>query len=954
VAIATLRSSLLTAAWAEVQIAARMWHWRVFVVGVCLAGISTWSSASRAADVPFAQPATRQAVLPNGLKVYLAEDHRVPLVALSIVYDVGIVDDPLEASGLARLIAKLLPGLGTRHLPDGTGRLIDAAGFFQWEVSAQAEPDRSLLRTLVPAAALDLALWTEADRMGFAADGLTDDLIREGSDRVSTDFERTTASGRSGDSLMRAAFGTKHPYNRLGLVPQLGKVTLGGLRDRLRTYYNPGAATLSLVGDFQSDAALAAIRRYFGLLPAARLPPSSSLPNAVAPAVHTVVPTLRAGWPTAVTGLTLGWITPRYFTDDDILLDLVACYLRHHIARSDLGQSGHRVNSAARQVSMRKQSYFWFYASLAPGQSRDSLRAEMRQTIAQVASGRVDESEFALAKDTMRRAIADDGDALLTRSGYLESCARMRGNPDCFVEHLAAYERASAQSLSEVARKYLLVEPVAELYIEHDESAPKEGVVTGQSALEGLAPAASPTHITPLDSPEWYRPPHSSPIPHSDLPLLSEAALPGGARLLFMARDGGPSARARISLNWRPQAPTPEILSLLSWLLKDSGVTPEDSLGQRLADLGATLDTSADEDSLVIEVASVPERLEAALHWVREALARQHFDAKGFKDKRDFYDKQLSESQVNDRALAERWRRRLEYPRSSAFHYAIVDSQARRAAFEAFGQKETEALWARERRLEHLSVAIVGPFSVAEAQRLGALALPNWPREPTRPMEKPQTLPPGVEVVSAETEGDQVQLAFHWPVESWGSASYVQALGLRWLSGENVDDGLGRRFEESGLKTSSSWYSNVHAQREGASLVLTFTVSAADVPAIFKGIAAHVARIEAGAMPWAAVQQARRETLQWVQTQFASQTTCMALLGSFADFALPVSALDDTYRLAQRMDRDSLAKAARLMAPARAKVIVYGRVPGLSDALRGTGFGPVSVVPILPTRGKPH
>jgi len=925
-----------------------MMPWKVWVAGLVAIGVAGWPGAACAAESAPPPPAAREATLPNGLKVYLAEDHRVPLVAISIIYRVGSGDDPPNAPGTAELFSKILPKLGTRHVPYGAGPLIGASGFYRWNVSASFGVDTSTVRLLVPAAALELALWTEADRMGFGAQGLTDPLISAQREVVIRDQPEKAASNRGIEAMMRAGFGPNHPYNRIGLTPRFDQVTLTGLRDRLHRYYNPGNAAVSLVGDFSSDAALAAIGRLFGALPATSAVKLAAPPNPP-PVRGAVAPRVEIAWPTAVPGLELGWRTPRYLTHDDILLDVVARYLRHHIALQ-FGSATERANSTAQQSSMRRESFFRLYARLSPGQTIDALRAEMLRTVQEVADGHVDEAELALAKTMMRRETANDGDALEVRANYLESCASMKGTPDCFADHLATYAGVSARDLSEVTRKYLTRPPASELLISKDESAPKEGRLGSETALAPLDPVVPPPAPAPPDTPDWYRPPRSPAVARFDMPRVWEAALPGGARLMVMPREGG-TIIARVSLNWQSATPTPEVRDLLCWLLTDGTRDPGGTLRQQLSDLGATLSSSANEDSLGLQIVSLPEQLDQALGAVREALGREHFDAPDFKKKQALYVKGL-QGTATAATLLERWRRRVGYTKTSRYRYAAVGNEARRAAFEAFAQKDLERFWANERHLDRVTVAFVGALRDSEAVRLGTLALPTWRRTPpTSVAAKSSPVPAGVQLVNAETT-EAIRVDFRWPVGAIGSDEHVLALGLSWLSADAIEDGLVRHLQASGWKEPGTWYSNVSSQRDSGALVLSFAVPVDSVPAVFKGVAAHVAALEAGRMPWYAIQDARRETLHWVTTQFASPGACNNLLGVHADEALPANAFEDTYLLARRMDRESLTQAAHLLEPSRARVVVYGSVPGLAEALKGTGFGPVTVVSPQAANGK--
>src|SRR5215813_604215 len=70
---------------------------------------------SPAPATPLKLPALRQITLDNGLTLILIENHRIPVVSLSLGIRVGDVNDPPEIIGLAEATAGLLTdGAGSR------------------------------------------------------------------------------------------------------------------------------------------------------------------------------------------------------------------------------------------------------------------------------------------------------------------------------------------------------------------------------------------------------------------------------------------------------------------------------------------------------------------------------------------------------------------------------------------------------------------------------------------------------------------------------------------------------------------------------------------------------------------------------------------------------------------------------------------------------------------------
>jgi zinc protease len=137
----------------------------------------------------------------------------------------------------------------------------------------------------VPSHHLELPLWLESDRMGFFLPALTQEKLDNQRDVVKNERRQRVDNAPYGDwdeRLQGLLFPADHPYHHsvIGSMADLDQTTLDDLRDFFRTYYAPNNAVLSLVGDFESGAALGLIERHFGGIPAGPgLPPLPGRPR---------------------------------------------------------------------------------------------------------------------------------------------------------------------------------------------------------------------------------------------------------------------------------------------------------------------------------------------------------------------------------------------------------------------------------------------------------------------------------------------------------------------------------------------------------------------------------------------------------------------------------------------------------------------------------------------------
>ena len=152
-----------------------------------------------------------QSTLPNGLTVIVHESHRVPLVAVNVWYHVGSRHEAPGQTGLAHLFEHLMFE-GAEHQPRGYFEPLQRAG---GAVNGSTSPDRTNYWETVPTSALRLALWMEADRMGWMAPALTEARFNTQRGVVINERRESYENrpyGRAAFALLRALFPEGHPY----------------------------------------------------------------------------------------------------------------------------------------------------------------------------------------------------------------------------------------------------------------------------------------------------------------------------------------------------------------------------------------------------------------------------------------------------------------------------------------------------------------------------------------------------------------------------------------------------------------------------------------------------------------------------------------------------------------------------------------------------------------------
>ncbi len=248
------------------------------VLGTCLCGLGADEPAGDAArkpHIPILEVEKYQ--LPNGLTVLLHQDRKTPVVGVNILYKVGSKDEKLGRTGFAHLFEHMMFQGSRNHDRDYFVPLEKLGA----DLNGSTAEDQTIYYETVPSNALELALWLEADRMGFLLPAMTQEKLDNQREVVKNERRQTVDNapyGQAGERLLEALYPSDHPYHHsvIGSMVDLSAARLADVAAFFRTYYVPNNAILCVAGDFEPEQAREWIKKYFGSLPVA---PQSCRPS---------------------------------------------------------------------------------------------------------------------------------------------------------------------------------------------------------------------------------------------------------------------------------------------------------------------------------------------------------------------------------------------------------------------------------------------------------------------------------------------------------------------------------------------------------------------------------------------------------------------------------------------------------------------------------------------------
>ena len=207
--------------------------------------------------------------LSNGLTVVLSEDHTAPIVAVNLWYHVGSANERAGRTGFAHLFEHMLFQGSADVGSNEHFELVQRAG---GTLNGSTWLDRTNYFETVPSNQLELALWLEANRMGYLLPAMTQQKLDTQRDVVQNERRWSVDNQPYGtwwERLPALVFPPDHPFHHslIGSMAHLDAASLEDIAQFFSTYYTPDNAVLSVAGDFDPAGVTGMVERHFGMIP---------------------------------------------------------------------------------------------------------------------------------------------------------------------------------------------------------------------------------------------------------------------------------------------------------------------------------------------------------------------------------------------------------------------------------------------------------------------------------------------------------------------------------------------------------------------------------------------------------------------------------------------------------------------------------------------------------------
>ena len=670
-----------------------------------------------------------QITLDNGMKVITLEDFSTPIVAVQVWYHVGSKNEDPNRRGFAHMFEHML-FKGT-YLVGETDHfaLIRGVG---GTCNGYTSFDKTVYLETLPANQLALALWLEAERMGF----LRINQARFDTERKVVEEERrmhlNEPYGTLWEKQMPEIFKV-HPYRWLpiGNIPHLRAASVEELRNFWKAYYVPSNATLIIVGAVKHAEAEALAKKYFGWMPTYPAVPqvhspeplptqprsvSLVLENAPAPMVRILYPTVSISHP------------------DDIPLTLLASILgggnSSRLYRELVAEKQLAVDVSAEQMSLEQEGFFAADATLTPSTAdSNAIAVILEEQIGRLRTQPVTEKELLKAKNQMLKSLATRTLTVDSRASMLGEAAVEMGNVARANQILSDVRKVTAADLLRVAQEYF--QPQRRLIIKIPRSQPDSESLNNKAYAEGSITAAPekvepPAGRTGVKRPADYplKAPLAADIKLPKMPNFTTRTLSNGIKVMVVPNPKAPFVSFRMGFDagaWTEQKAGSASMAM-QMLTKGTAKHTEGQLAEELETYAISLGGSGAMDNSSVSGNCLSEHIEKAMSLMAEVVLTPTFGADEFEKLRKQVLTGLAIKTADPEYIAERTYKKVLY----GGHPYARTATGEIGDVEALHISDIKDWYSRFIRSDTATLIFAGDIDEATAVKLAEAAFSTW------------------------------------------------------------------------------------------------------------------------------------------------------------------------------------------------------------------------------------
>lgn len=560
--------------------------------------------------------------LANGLRVIVHTDRKVPVVAVSMWYDVGSKHEPKGKTGFAHLFEHLMFN-GSENAPGDYFLPLQELG--ATDLNGTTWFDRTNYYQTVPTGALERVLFLESDRMGRLLGAVTQEKLNNQIGVVQNEKRQRDNQpyGLVSYAQIRGTLPEDHPYGHsvIGSMADLSAASLEDVKTWFRQHYGPNNAVLVLAGDIDAKAARPMVEKWFGTIPAG---PKQAKLNVSIPTLDATKSEVMKDR-VATTRLYRTWAVPGIDNPDTVGLRVGAHVLG--------GLSSSRLDNALvrdEKLAVAVSAYYsegaqlgWVNVSadVRPGVDAAVVAKRLDQLVGDfVKTGPTEDEVRRVATQSMSATISgleqvgdDGGKAVKLAEGEL-----YLGDSNAYKKELKTLASITPAEVTRAMQTWL-TRPVYALTVEPGERQAYE------EAVAAPVPSATPERL-PVPK---IAPPEVRPVADLDFPDIQRAKLSNGIPVVYVRRNAIPMTQISLSFDAGNVADPRDRQGTQALMLSllDEGAAGRTSvqIAEEQERLGADINIGASLDRTSISLSALTANLASSLALFGDVVLRPDF-----------------------------------------------------------------------------------------------------------------------------------------------------------------------------------------------------------------------------------------------------------------------------------------------------------------------------------------
>lgn len=674
--------------------------------------------------------------LANGFELILAEDHRLPLVAVNLWVHAGPQNEAAGQTGFAHLFEHLLFA-GTKHIPRGQAdKIVDAAG--GTDSNGSTNYDRTNYYFTLPSNQLELGLWIKSDMLGYMIDEVDSVALANQQDVVRNERRQSRENrpyGIVGEAISQALFPPGHPYrgNVIGSHADIQSIKLEDVKAFARTYYRPNNATLVLAGDFNPAEAKRLVEKYFGTLKAGNpVPPIVAQQPKITQEVR-----LHVTDRVELSRLSLAWHSPAVFKPGDAELDIASSILGG-------GKSSRLYKKLVyeRQIAQSVQVYqasaalgstFEIDVVARPGQSLEEIEALVDAELQALATTPPTQEEVDRARAGIQTGTLGQLEKLGRLADTLNRYNQAVGDPGYIGRDLARYQAVTPASISAVVAATLGKQARVVAY-----ATPGPKVLAPEVLTPPPPKLAAAGEREAINADEAWRKqqPAAGKATPLNLPAGHRFSLANGLTIIHIPKPGLPLVSATLVLRAGQSANAPDqpgLASFVAGMLQEGTTTRSaQQIADQTADIGASLQSHAGRDDARIELSSLKTKFEQGLTLLADVALHPVFSPAEVDRQRASRLAGLAQQREQPPAIAATVANLVTYGEG---HPLAANSLGDEASLKATDSAALQAFWQTNYRPDQAALVVSGDVTEAELRKLAQAHFGAWKRPATAPVK---------------------------------------------------------------------------------------------------------------------------------------------------------------------------------------------------------------------------